>query len=514
VLNKKAFKILNNNWVQFFLFAGLIWLIFVNLHINRHIEDMIIGPHYWRKSDTYAQIMNYYYNGLNFFDHGIYFNQMDSNAKAVAEFPLVYWFMALQLKVFGQSYLLLKINWIILLIIGLFSLFKIAQFYLKNVFLSIAVATVIFMSTVFSFYSIDFLPDSLAINFMWIGLWILLKYHKSLKIRHLILSMILLSICGMLKPFFLIPYLAFLSTVLVAKMFKVNNHLNFKWQYSLPLIFVSLWFLYTNWYNNSVGSDYFLSQARPIWNYNAVEIERVWHRITDIWLKLYLNENFLWPFIVLIVLNLIWWTKSNIMVSVFYLFSVLGSLAFVFLFFNMFDHHDYYIFPILFLLPLTLGVFFLKLKSILKHQILVYSVGFLVMLSIYFGLDNTWSLLQNRIKVSLSNSKFEFENYQNLDYFLNKNKITSNDFVITFTDKSPSFALSLLNRKGWSGHQLKAGYTSIQSFINLGANYLIVNKRVPVSDKDILKTQEFLDYPIADTNDIYIYNLKPYRHHE
>ncbi len=55
---------------------------------------MIPGYHYWRKTDTYAQIMNYYFNGLNFFDHGIYYNQMNSGGKAVAEFPLFYYCVA------------------------------------------------------------------------------------------------------------------------------------------------------------------------------------------------------------------------------------------------------------------------------------------------------------------------------------------------------------------------------------------------------------------------------------
>jgi hypothetical protein len=82
--------------------------------------------------------------------------------------------------------------------------------------------------------------------------------------------------------------------------------------------------------------------------------------------------------------------------------------------------------------------------------------------------------------------------------------------VITVSDISPSFALSLIERKGWSGYQIKRS-TSIKEMINKGAKYIIINDLKKLSPQDSLKVSPYLDYPVVDTNHIFIYNLKPYK---
>ena len=304
----------NKSWIQFLLFSGILWLVFVHLHINRHLEDIIIGPHYWRKSDTYAQIMNYYYNGLNFFDHGIFFNQMDSNGKAVAEFPLIYWLIALQLKIFGKHVLIIKINYIIILFAGLFSIFKISNHFLKNMGLSLFVATLLFLSPIFTFYATAYLPDPLALNISFIGLWLLMLAIKAKTLKSLVFAMFVISVAGMIKPFFLIPYLAFLATVILNQFILKKEFVKLKWAYLIPFVLIGTWFFYTTWYNNTVGSDYFLSEARPIWNYSSESIDKTWTRIIERWVPDYIHPNLLWPFIGLIGVNLVCWKKCSALI--------------------------------------------------------------------------------------------------------------------------------------------------------------------------------------------------------
>lgn len=504
-------KYSKKSWVQFLLFSGILWLVFVHLHINRHLEDIIIGPHYWRKSDTYAQIMNYYYNGLNFFDHGIYFNQMDSNGKAVAEFPLIYWLIALQLKLFGNHILIIKINYIIILFSGLFSVFKIANYFLKNYGLSLFVATILFLSPIFTFYSITHLPDPLALNIVFIGLWLLLCSIKNNKIKSLLLAMFFIGVGGMIKPFFLIPYLAFLGTILVNQFIVKKEFLKFKWTYLIPLVLVGVWFFYTSWYNAKEGSDYFLSETRPIWNYSSESINKTWLRITERWLPEYIHPSLLWVLISLIFINLAWWKKGKLNYNLYYLFSVLGCFSFILLFFNMFEHHDYYIFPMFFILPLTFGFFSYKVIESVNSNWFSSAFGIALLLTLFFGLNNTWEITEGRRKTPWVNSKHLFENYQGLEYFLIKNNVKQSDFVFAFSDKSPSFALSLLNRKGWSGFQTKPNKQELEELIDLGATYLILNKNAPFILNDSIITEMYLDYPIDDTNNIYLYDLKPYK---
>mgnify|MGYP003649785814 CR=1 FL=1 len=503
--------LLKITWVQFIVFSGILWLIYVHLHINRHIEDMIIGPHYWRKSDTLAQIMNYYYNGLNFFDHGIYYNQMDSGGKAVAEFPLIYWLIALQLKIFGKHILIVKINFILLQFTGLFSVFKISNYFLKHYGLSLFIAFILFLSPIYSFYSIAFLPDVLALNIIFIGLLFLLKSFKNPKSKSLLIGLIFISIGGMIKPFFLIPYLAFLMLIGLNYVIKLKTIIQFKWQYLIPLFLVGFWFFYMNWYNQKVGSDYFLSETRPIWAYSSEYIHKIWLRIVSRWVPEYLNPSFLWLFLSLIPINLIWWKKDTHEINLFYLLSVLGSFSFIFLFYNMFENHDYYIFPVLFMIPLTVGVFVYKIKVLVSNKLALNTVAAILLCFLFLGLNYSWEINETRRYTPYINSNHEFKNYQNLEFFLTKNKVQKSDYIFAFSDKSPSFALSLLNRKGWSGFQTKPNKFELKELINKGASYLILNKNAPLLKNDSVIFNNYLQYPIDDTNNIYLYDLKPYQ---
>lgn len=503
-------QILNNPWIEWMLFTVLFWFLLVFLQLNRHFDDMIIGPHYWRKSDTYAQIMNYYYNQLHFFDHGIYYNQMDSNGKAVAEFPLFYYWVAIQFKLFGPSIWLGRINWLLVNYAGMFFSFKLSKGFLKNTFLAFTVTLSFFLSPIFTFYSFDFLPDPLALNFALIGLYFLWKSQIYSTKKWLWLTLIFISFAGMIKPFFLIPYLAFLSTLIVNQWFKFSAQLKWKWGYFIPLIMVVIWFVYTHWYNQHVGSNYFLSEWRPIWKYSIAENNKTWHQISERWFPEYLNPYFLWVFLGLILTNIFFIFRFKKILNLFYGFSLLGVISFVLLFFNMLKHHDYYIFPILFFVPLSVLVFFNHLKDIkLTSTYISYASIFIFSLAV-LGTNYSWELNQNRRKTAWINSQSEFENYIGLEKFMLKNGIKLDTKVIAFSDKSPSYALLLLNRQGWSGFQTKAWKWDLPFLIDQGAEVVIFNDRAAQLNDSIF-VKGFLNYPIADTNGVYFYNLKPYQ---
>jgi len=118
---------------------------------------------------------------------------------------------------------------------------------------------------------------------------------------------------------------------------------------------------------------------------------------------------------------------------------------------------------------------------------------------------------QSRRNTPYINSNHEFKNYQNLEFFLTKNNVNPSDFVFAFSDKSPSFALSLLNRKGWSGFQTKPNKLKLGDLIDKGASYLIYNKYAPLLQNDSIIFNNYFQYPIDDTNNIYLYDLKPYQ---
>ena len=68
-----------------------------------------------------------------------------------------------------------------------------------------------------------------------------------------------------------------------------------------------------------------------------------------------------------------------------------------------------------------------------------------------------------------------------------------------------------MDRKGWSGFQTKPNKFELPELIDQGAAYLIMNKNAPLLQNDSIILNQYLDYPIDDTNNIYLYDLKPYK---
>jgi hypothetical protein len=212
--------------------------------------------------------------------------------------------------------------------------------------------------------------------------------------------------------------------------------------------------------------------------------------------------------VAIIIFNLSRWSKQTGFVSTFYLLSILGCIIFVLLFFEMMGQHDYYIFPVIFIIPLTFGVFFYHLTHLISWKFTPHFLGLISLLLLFFALFYTWKKTQARRMVPKTNSTYLFENYSNLEHFLNANGVTKDKLVVAFSDKSPSFALSLMNRKGWSGYQTFTYHTPLKKFIEKGGEFLIINQRAPKM-KDWYLVEEYLDKPLADTNDVFIYKLVP-----
>lgn len=494
-----------NKWIEWLFFAICFWLVIVHLHLNRGLDDLIPGYHYWRKTDTYAQILNYYYNGFNFFDHGIYFNQMESGGKAVAEFPLFYYLAALQLKLFGNHLIVLKINWLVIMFAGQFALYKIGVHFIKNHILALAVPFILFLSPTYVIYTLEFLPDPIAMHLGFIGLYFLVKHHKLQQKKWLVWAVVLITISGMMKPFYLIPFIAYCMVLLGHHIIKKQS-LKEYWLLLIPFGFVGIWFFYMNWYNDKHGSHYFLSKLMPIWKNGGADADSIWEKMEKKWLDTYFNPLYLNILLMSAAASFIWAIWKDRLKASFVVLLFIGALFYFFLLFGMLNQHDYYIFPILFLAPAIVLLFFSQLEAFKWHPIIKYGMGLIVVIFIYNSMHFSWFERQRRLKSKPVNATHEFIPYQNLEYFLAKNEITENDLVIAFSDKSPSYALMLLNRKGWSGFQTFYRREKVSDLMDLGAKYLVVNATLPAKRDSVALEGVTINY-VADTNNIFIYKL-------
>lgn len=268
---------------------------------------------------------------------------------------------------------------------------------------------------------------------------------------------------------------------------------------------VGIWFLYMNWYNQSVNSHYFLSKLKPIWAESLVSTERIWDKIITKWMQTYFHESYYIGLILIAILATALSFRKKWMQSVFFSLSLVGAVFFFLLLFGMLFQHDYYIFPVLFLAPLTILYFSNAVINRFNYWI-SYSLGLIILLTIYFGSGNSWLERNRRLKTPRISAVENFRPYLNLDSFLSRNGVSRNDLVIAFSDKSPSYALMMLNRRGWSGFQTYYRSYTAEKLIDKGAKYVIINKALPPKKDSLIFENITLQY-VADTNNVFVYKL-------
>jgi hypothetical protein len=211
---------------------------------------------------------------------------------------------------------------------------------------------------------------------------------------------------------------------------------------------------------------------------------------------------------------------------------MLGSSIYVYLWFGIFEQHDYYLFPVIpIILLIWLNVFFVAIKSNYLKYMLYLVLIILGINSIntfdnmrlrtyrqsyknthkftgdfetgnwwYFGVENTekWSYLR---RLSPYEGSTIFQEYG----------IFKNDTVICDFDPAPTYSLALLQLKGWTLYN--CSFSSIDDYImysKRGAKYLISNMKVP-SNLDSLSLLRLHRKPVFSVENIVVYNISHLR---
>ena len=94
-------KILKNNTLYFLLVLILVSLFYYYPKIVLKRPESV---HKWRQSDCTSLALNYYQNGMNFFQpqtHNFTSDNDTSGYCATSEIPFVYYFVAILYKIFG-----------------------------------------------------------------------------------------------------------------------------------------------------------------------------------------------------------------------------------------------------------------------------------------------------------------------------------------------------------------------------------------------------------------------------
>jgi len=507
----------------------ILLLLAISFYYNYH-EIIFKRPqsvHKWRQSDCASIALNYYQEGMNFFNpqtHNLTSEGGTSGRCSTSEIPILYYTVAGLYSVFGYHESIFRIFNTLLFFLGLFYLFKLFFYLLKDSFWAISLSILFFTSPVLIYYGNNFLSNSAALAISIVAWYYFVRFLFEKKSKWFYISMLAYLIAGALKvtallSFFPIAGIALLESFGLIKLESNRKVFNQPIKFILIVLsvflIIGLWIIYARLYNQKYDCTYFSTTIFPIWNLDREGIITVLNRVQNIWLKHYFHYSVLLFFSICIVFLGVKFKTNLKAFNLILIFMLIEAIAYIILQFWTFADHDYYTIELYILPVIFVSGSFYVLK--MNHRKIFYSTLFRI---VFAGvvLFNTWYAQNKNFEryTGWMNDYKEKKNIYNITPFLRQHGISFRDTVISIPDLSHA-SLYLMNQKGWTEYtdarfnrgqkirynQSKAG---IERSIKNGAKYLIVQGIEELYKKSYLR--EFCTYLVGRYNTVLVFNLK------
>ncbi len=473
------------------------WLILIGIALIslamhwRHFNKELISWHVWRQTQTQSTINNFYEEDFNIL-HPKKNDRGSGDGLFQMEFPLMQWLVAGTYKIWGNH---LIISRIFMFITGLFSVLGMYTL-LKNIFqkekLAIIGAWCFNFSPCFFYFTINPIPDNLALCCSIWGLSFFFGWTHHKKYSHLFLSGLMLSIGALCKlPFviyFIVPFVYLLVNIRENGGFK-KDHLKASIAAFITILFPFAWYISVipKWRGNGITSGVLDNQV----SFSTV-LDYLQHNLFSTLPESLLNYGSVLFFLV----GFYFLFKNKVHRHQYFLVYLLLSLVVLAYFFfeiNMIAKvHDYYLFPfypLLFML-VGYGAYYLLEKSGKWFRYL--SILALVSLPV---------LAHLRMEGRWDSEKPGF----NKDWLVYKtelrNAVPKDALCIAGNDKSHFILFYYIDKKGWC---FDDGHPDIKQMINEGAKYLYLDT-LGVQTDPVIK--QYCDQMILQKGSVQVYQL-------
>lgn len=480
-------------------------LFFVSLLYNYHniLTHRPYSMHQWRQADCLSITTNYYSENRKFLEPAIHWVG-EKDGKTVSECPILYYSVAQLWKIFGKHEFIIRLLNILIVFSGIFCLYKLTDGLINDKFWAFFVPLLLFTSPILAFYTNNFLADAPALGLSLIGCYFIWKGFTHKKIHWYLISFLFFTLCGLIKISSLILFTAILlihTYVTITSRNKENSWL-YKWYSLLPYIVVFViiyvWYNFARDYNSNNLSGIFLLNLFPFWEIDVETRTRIWNNLYFILLPAYFNKKMLFVVFSLFIVLCLFYKKTNKVLFHITLLVFLGITAYVFLFFQAFTVHDYYLLNLLVFVPLPLIAVIEMLKrhypNVFNSRIIKGTALAALILLIYETAvitrmkysTNDWLVKTNVVLTKgdvdqwtwfHSNYRERMQAYETITPYLRGLGIKRTDRVISLPDESINISLYLMNQKGFTGF----GYSSMSFdekmnfFQRYGAKYLIID---------------------------------------
>ena len=503
------------------------------LYYDSVLDKGPLGNHIWRQTDCLS-ITKKYQEGAHFHQPQMHMQWGDNytSGKSAGEFPGLYYITGSLWKLTGESFLVYRLVWLLILVGGLMALFRSVQILYDSNFWAGAITILVFASPAYAFYGVSFLSDAPALGFLLVALYFLLLYQQKRRIKWIYFFALFMAFSGLLKASMLITFvfLGFIylletvfnkKTLLEEKLFQHKSH-GFA-ALSIVVLLVVAWMFYARGYNKVHGYFYTFNEPHPYWKASEAYLQNFWKNIKLLCLPVYHNMTVLYLVAVSFVINVFLLKKLPLFVYLANLMIAIGCAAYFFLWSGFISVHDYYFLPFLILILSTLLPILYVIRrnkpQLMQSIRLKLLVGILLFFSVYYCKEiiSLKTTRQQGDSWIVTNDEFEslmlWQNWMVAEHWnslyhirpeLEKMGVGANDKVICYPDQSFSVSLFLLNRDGWTN---MVGFTSerqIEKFIQRGAKFLITHD--PTAEK-VNFLEPYRDKEVGRLKNVRVYQL-------
>ncbi len=439
------------------------------------LSALPLNMHLWRQTDSISFTYNYY-KGASFLEPELHQLGADdfTTGKTVGEFPLFYYIIGNIWKITEESLFIYRFVQMLVLLTGLFFLYKSALLVLGDFFGAVFIVLLAFSSPVLAFYGVSFAMNGTAWALAFIGTYFYLFYvKKNSSLFFLLISFLFFTLGGLLKITAMILPIAFFG-IFIKKI--LLRELPRKEQIYRLLFWVGIFFFVIAWYfgyvpyfNKLHGYSYTQNTFYPLWNMEQSYSDFLL-KIVDYHLIMFFSRPVLEIVTVFIFFMFLFlWNKIPGELYLFALIVYLGNFSYFLLRGAPLSVHDYY--WIAFVCNVIVA-FVILLFVIKKYYPDIYTHPYFKLFLIVFTIYNiayTHKVLRlkrspKKVKNHLLVSKEFVEWNKWYDYVNEKNYypyyemrdsllqwgILPQDKVLSFSDIGANISLYFLERKGWT----------------------------------------------------------------
>ena len=410
--------------------------------------------HAWTQSERYAISLQFLNNGFDVF-HPATFNLQTVDGITRMDLPLNEFIAAILMKIFGTtSPVVFRLYMLSISIIGLTFLYLLAKKITASDLKSSIVVAFVFLSPLYTYYQVGFIPCVPAIAFVFIAYYFLYAYKTDLKRKHFFISIFFFFLAAIIR----FPFFVFLLGLLLQQLYcAYKNKRLFRHELFAFLAVFGLFISYY-FYNVHLGRLYgnmFLDRFLPAKSFGELII--IIKFIYQHWLFQYFS---FWHYVLLfisLVCAVLAYRKGRLIENraMWFNLFIVGSgtvLYFLLMACQYFDH-DYYFLDSIFVPVVLLFLFSIKNVSIEKqNRNLAFFFVASICMMFMFG-DSRKNQFDRYSYNNLDRSEITRRNFEGSELFLDSIGISKDAKMLVIDAYSTNIPLYMMNRKGYTVYQ-------------------------------------------------------------